>query len=402
MTEGRRRIAFVINALGPGGAERVLTTVMENTPADAWDVHLILLDEEEEHRTPPPFVTVHRMDCGGRLMPSISGLRRLLKEITPDMVVSFLVRANVAAVIAARTLGLPVVISERAQLSTHLEGKRTGWRVWASKVVPRLTYPRADHIIAVSEGVRLDLIEKFGVRANRVTSIPNPYDMDRIQREGQEAAEIALPPRFMVGVGRLVQSKGFADLIDAYAIARPAVPLVILGEGPEREALATKVDSYGLKEWVRFGGYLRNPFAVVSRAELFVSASHCEGFPNALAEAMALGVPVVATDCPSGPAELLDEAQATGARDIYAARHGLMAPVGQPAALARALEQMSDEAMRREYGRRARVRLEAYGLAPITERYWSLIAATCDNAGRLRTGAVRPPATAAEAPGPAA
>jgi glycosyltransferase involved in cell wall biosynthesis len=402
MTERRRRIAFVINSLGPGGAERVLTTVLENTPVDTWDVHLILLDKEEEHRTPPPFVTVHRIDCGGRLMPSISGLRRLLQQIAPDMVVSFLVRANVAAVIAARSLGLPVVISERAQLSTHLEGKRAGWRAWASKVVPRLTYPRADHIIAVSEGVRLDLIEQFSVRPDHVTSIPNPYDMARIQRDGQEAAEIALPARFMVSVGRLVESKGFADLIDAYAIARPAMPLVILGDGPERERLVAKVGAYGLKEWVRFGGYVRNPFAVVSRADLFVSASRCEGFPNALAEAMALGVAVVATDCPSGPAELLDEAQATGARDVYAARHGLMAPVRQPAALARALEQMSDEPMRHEYGRRARVRMEAYGLATITGRYWSLIAATYDNAARLRKGVARRQAAAADAPQPAA
>ncbi len=402
MSEGRRRIVFVINSLGPGGAERVLTTVLENTPADAWDVQLVLLDKEDEHRTPPPFVTVHRLDCGGRLMPSINGLRRLLKDIAPDMVVSFLVRANVAAVIAARTLGVPVVISERAQLSTHLEGKRTGWRVVASKLPPRLTYPQASHIIAVSEGVRLDLIEQFGVRADRVTSIPNPYDMDRIQSDGQQESEIPLPPGFMVSVGRLVESKGFADLIDAYAIARPAMPLVILGDGPERAALAARVESYGLKEWVQFGGYVRNPFAVVSRADLFVSASHCEGFPNALAEAMALGVPVVATDCPSGPAELLDEAQATGAQDVYAARHGLMAPVGKPAALARALEQMSDETMRREYGKRARVRLEAYGVAPIMERYWSLIASTCDDAGRFRMGAARRRAADAAAPQPAA
>src|SRR5688572_25646063 len=108
MADNRRRIAFVINSLGPGGAERVLTTVLENTPADAWDVHLVLLDKEDEHRTPPPFVTVHRLDCGGRLMPSIRQLRKTLKLIAPDMVVSFLVRANIAAVIAAELMGVPV------------------------------------------------------------------------------------------------------------------------------------------------------------------------------------------------------------------------------------------------------------------------------------------------------
>jgi glycosyltransferase involved in cell wall biosynthesis len=393
----RRRIAFVINSLGAGGAERVLTTVLENAPVDAWDVHLVLLDKEEEHRTPPPFVTVHRLDCGGRLLPSVRELRKALKLIAPDMVVSFLVRANIAAVIAAKLLGVPVVISERAQLSTHLEGKRSGWRVWASKVPPRLVYPRADHIIAVSEGVRLDLIDQFGVKEGRVTSIPNPYDMQKIQSDAQQAPEIALPPRFMVSVGRLVESKGFADLIDAYAIARPALPLLILGEGPERAALAARVKSYGLEKWVQLGGYVKNPFAVVGRADLFVSASHCEGFPNALAEAMALGVPVVATDCPSGPAELLDEMATTGTRDVYAARHGLMAPMQAPAVLAKALEQMADEPMRREYARRSRLRIADFGLERIMERYWSVFQATCDTSRKVRKDAARLPAAAAGA-----
>lgn len=378
MTQRRRRIVFVINSLSTGGAERVLMTVMANAPSDAWDLHLVLLDTLEEHRVPPKGVTVHRLDAACKVGPSIRQLHRKLKELQPHLVVSFLVRANIAAVISAKRLGVPVVISERAQLSTHLEGKRGGWRATASKVPPRLIYPQADHIIAVSEGVREDLIERFGVKARRVTSIPNPYDVDRIQQDGHQASEIPLPQRFMVSVGRLVESKGFADLIDAYAMARPAMPLVILGEGPERDALATRAETLGMQDRIQFGGYVRNPFAVVSRADLFVSASHCEGFPNALAEAMALGVPVVATDCPSGPAELLDEVAATGTRDVYAARHGLMTPVGKPAILAKALEQMSDELMRREYARRARSRIADFGVARITERYWAVFEQACN------------------------
>ena len=233
----KRRIVFVINSLGPGGAERVMTTVLENAPRDSWDVHLVLLDRDAEQRTPPDFVTVHRLDCGGRLLPSINALRHELKRLAPDLVVSFLVRANIAAVIAAKDIGAPVVISERAQLSTHLAGRHGYVRALAAKLVPRFVYPRADHIIAVSGGVRQDLVAKFGVRPERVSSIPNPYDVPGISAAATDAPEFPLPDRFIVSAGRLTESKGFADLIDAYAQTQTGLPLVILGEGELREAL---------------------------------------------------------------------------------------------------------------------------------------------------------------------
>ena len=209
-----RRIVFVINSLGPGGAERVMTTVLEHAPRHVWDVHLVLLDREAEHRTPPDFVTVHRLDCGGRLMPSIKALRHKLKELAPDLVISFLVRANIAAIIAAEAIKAPVIISERAQLSTHLTGRHGRLRALAAKLVPRLVYPRADHIIAVSGGVRQDLVDKFGVSAARVSSIPNPYDVPSICAAASQPPEFPLPDRFIVSAGRLTESKGFADLID--------------------------------------------------------------------------------------------------------------------------------------------------------------------------------------------
>jgi glycosyltransferase involved in cell wall biosynthesis len=370
----RQRIAFVINSLGAGGAERVLMTVLAHAPRDRYDVHLILLDREVEHRVAPDFVTVHRLDCALRLLPSITGLRAKLKSLAPDLVVSFLVRANIAAVIAAKSLGLPVIISERAHLSTHLTGRHGRVRALAAKLVPRLVYPRADHIVAVSGGVRADLIAKFGVSPSRVTSIPNPYDIAALDAAATEPPEFPLPSRFMVSVGRLTESKGFADLIEAYVRANPSLPLIILGQGDLRDTLQEKIAAAGLEGRIHLAGYARNPFAIIGRADLFVSASRCEGFPNAMAEAMALGVPVVATDCPSGPSELLDESDNTGTTGLRAARHGLLTAVSDPVALGEAIQQMLAPEANAHYRRQSRLRIADFSLPRAMDRYWSCFA----------------------------
>src|SRR5690606_23743898 len=203
-SEPRKRVALVINALGPGGAERVLTSVMEQAPRAAWDCHLVLLDREKDHRTPPDFATVHRLDCDYSLAASIRQLRQKLIDLAPDLVVSFLVRANVASVLAARALRVPCIISERSQLSTHLQNEHSGMKLLAATAAPRFVYPRADHVISVSGGVRTDLIRKFGVRPERVTTIYNPYDLERIRRDARAEPEFPLPPHFLVAAGRLV------------------------------------------------------------------------------------------------------------------------------------------------------------------------------------------------------
>ena len=377
----RNRIAFVINSLGPGGAERVMNSILHTAPQDAWECHLILLDREPEHRTPPDFVEVHRLDCRMGLPASILQLRKTLKSIEPDLVVSFLVRANVAAIVASRAVGAPVIISERAQLTTHLAERHAGLRRWAASAAPRLAYPHADHVIAVSEGVRSDLVRNFGVMRKRAETIPNPFDLDRIAKDASAEPELPLPPRFMVSVGRLVNAKGFGDLVEAYALAQPDLPLCILGEGPDRPALEAQISALGLADRVMLPGYVKNPFAVVGRAELFVSASHCEGFPNAMAEAMALGLPVVATDCPSGPAEILDGVETTGATGVHQAQYGVLVPVRRPDALADAIRMMADAQTRRRYSGVARRRMEDFRIAAVTDRYWRTFASVLERSG---------------------
>ena len=387
----KRRAVFVINSLGPGGAERVMNNVLQMTPQEDWECHLVLLDKEKEHRTPPDFVHVHRLDCRMGLVPSIRQLRRKLKELGPDLIVSFLVRANVAAVVAARGLGAPVIISERSQLSTHLAERHSGLKHWAAAVLPRLIYRHADHVIAVSKGVRSDLIRNFNVPAKRVEAIPNPFDLDRIVSDGRQPPEFPLPPRFMVGVGRLTAAKGPQDLIEAYALAKPDVPLCLLGDGPDRPQLEARIAELGMSRRIRLLGYARNPFAIVSRAELFVSGSHCEGFPNAMAEAMALGLPVIATDCPSGPAEILEDVETTGAISVHEAKYGLLVPVRQPHILAEAMLRMADPERRRHYACLARERMADFGREAIAARYWKTFTEVLERRTGLKAPAPQSP-----------
>jgi glycosyltransferase involved in cell wall biosynthesis len=390
-----RSIAFVINSLGPGGAERVLDNLLQMTPRDGWAPHLILLDQERDFRTPPAFVTVHRLNCHFGLIESIRQVRAKLIELQPKLVVSFLVRANVASVIAARAVGAPCIISERSQLSTHMAEEYPGLKRLPAIAVPRLAYPRADHVIAVSQGVRSDLIAKFGVKRTRVSSIPNPYDLGRIARDAAADPEFALPQRFIVSAGRLVKRKGFDDLLDAYARAQPPLPLCILGEGVEQARLNAKVGALGLSRRVCFLGYAKNPFAIVARAEMFVSPSHCEGFPNAIAEAMALGVPVVSTDCPSGPAELLDDVETVDFQGVHAGKYGLLMPVGRPDLLAQGILRMSEPEARAHYSAQARRRMDDYRIEAIAARYWKTFETVlADAAATARKRARREPAAA--------
>lgn len=389
-----RRIAFVINSLGPGGAERVLDNLLTMTPLKEWSPHLVLLDRERDFRVPPHFVTVHRLDCRFGLFESIRQLRARLIELQPDLIVSFLVRSNVASVIAARAIGAPCIISERSQLSTHMAEEYPGLKRIPAIAVPRLAYPRADHVIAVSEGVRSDLIARFGVRPERVTSIPNPYDLGKIAQDAAAEPEFPLPQRFIVSAGRLVKRKGFDDLLDAYARARPPLPLCILGEGVEQGRLTRRIEILGLSRRVCFLGYAKNPFAIVARAEMFVSPSHCEGFPNAIAEAMALGVPVVSTDCPSGPAELLDEVETVGAQEVHAGKYGLLVPVARPDLLAEGILQMSEPEAREHYSVRARKRMEDYRIEAIAARYWKTFEDVLGRSATARKRGRREPAAA--------
>ena len=365
-------ILFVINSLAGGGAERVLTTILGASAPwrDRYDVHLALLDDEPRAYAVPEWITVTQLDARHRLGASIAQLRRLVARLNPDIALAFLTRANVATAIAMAGRGRPWLISERVNTSAHLG---SGAGAIAARAMVRFAYPRARHVIAVSDGVVDDLVQNFGVARDRVSAIANPVDHDAIAAQAAAPSPLAIDGDYVVAAGRLVPNKNFALLVDSFAASGLPHRLVIMGEGPERASLEAQIAAKGLTGRVLLPGFVANPFAMLARARLFAMPSNAEGFPNGLVEAMACGLPVVATNCASGPSEILADLRRESVVDARQVPAGALVPTNDVAAFASALREVASEPRRSLAAHAARRRSLDYGVAQATEHYWRRI-----------------------------
>jgi glycosyltransferase involved in cell wall biosynthesis len=287
-----------------------------------------------------------------RCLPS---LVTYMRDCRPDGVLAATAPFNLIAVWARRLAGgqARVIVSERNQLSVETIGGKT-WRYDIPYEILRRVYLQADAITAVSDGVRAELAKHAGIPPDRITTIYNPIFDATLQAKA--SAPLDHPwlrpgePPVLLGVGTLKPQKDFATLIRAFARVRARRParLLILGESRSSEAdrahkaeLTALPAELGVADDVRFEGFVANPPAYMSRAALFVLSSRWEGLPAVLIEALGSGIPVVSTDCPSGPAEILE-----------GGRFGRLVPVGDDAALTAAIEATLDAPLDRALLRR--------------------------------------------------
>ncbi len=220
----------------------------------------------------------------------VKRMREALRSLTPDVVLSFCDRTNILTLMASRGLSVPVVVSERSDPAQQSLG--WFWERWRDR-----TYQRANTIIALTETSAAHLRRRFSVQVSVIPSAvdPPPFRSDRQAASGHHR---------IVGVGRLEPEKGFDRLIQAFdqiAAVHPEWTLRILGEGSQRSALEQQVHQLGLSHRVSLPGWVRPIWNELAAATLFALPSRYEGFPSALMEAMAMGVPCVAVDCESGP-----------------------------------------------------------------------------------------------------
>jgi glycosyltransferase involved in cell wall biosynthesis len=346
-----RRLLFVIGSLAGGGAERVLGSLAGDCAARGDAVTVVTLAGRETDLIELD-ARIERvaLDLSGAAAGLLSGARANLRRVlalrraivarAPDAVVAFLTETNVLSVLATRGTGIPVVVSERVDPRHH--ALRRGW-----ERLVRATYRRAARVVANSPSVAEWLAGWLG--AGRVACIQNGVEPPPAGRLAQ-APEVELSGApLVVALGRLAHQKGHDVLLRAFAHAtateeRAAWELVVLGEGEERGPLEALVRELGLGARVRLPGRIQNPWSVLARAQVFALASRYEGQPNALLEAMAVGLPAVVCDSGSGPGELVDDGV-----------HGLVVPVDDVAALAHALGRLLDDAqLRRALGDAAR------------------------------------------------
>jgi glycosyltransferase involved in cell wall biosynthesis len=373
MRSAPRSIVFVINSLTAGGAEHALVDLLARLEDHLreYTVHLVLLDVEEELHDMPPWAQKHVLNANFDFFWSTVSLVRLLKELAPTVTLSFLNRSNCANVISSKILKYPCIISERTHPTSRFGA---GLRAVVTKAIMRLTYPRADQVIAVSEGVRDDLMANFGVHGAKIRVIYNPIDTDRICEKALEAPKARVPQPYIVSAGRLVPSKNFPLLIESYRSSGIEENLVILGEGEERRELEGLVTSLGLNGRVILPGHMQNPYPIIVAARLFVSSSNLEGFPNALIEAMALGCPVVATDCDTGPLEILSRKMQARCTEVTLAEYGILIPMNSPVLLAQAIRIGCRQEIRTMYSQRSKERARDFAVQHSVDQYWSVIA----------------------------
>ncbi len=297
-----------------------------------------------------PLVNV--VDLGkSRVITSLHALVKYLRQRQPAALLSAMGHANLIALLANRLAGgkTRVVISERNDASVDAS-RNIGFRSSIIQFLNRRLYLSADAIHAVSAGVADASAKQLGLSRERITVVYNPVVSQWMLKLAQADENYRWLPetsrRLVLAAGRLTRQKDFPTLIRAFALVRQRVDasLVIIGEGGGRHELERLITNYDLQGYVLLPGFVNNPFFVMKKADLFVLSSAWEGLPNVLIQAMACGTPVVSTNCPAGPAEILEDG-----------RWGRLVPVGDTEALAQAMldtlteKEHPDVAHRAEY-----------------------------------------------------
>jgi len=362
----KKKIAPFSATLGGGGAQRVMASLANGFYRAGYAVDMVLvqrvggyLDELDDG--------VRVVDlASSRTLFSIFPLIRYLRRARPDVLLATQGHVNIIAVIARMLACKSTRICVRESNNVSANVRNTGgWKASVSQRFIRVAYSAANKVIAPSQGVADDLVKSFGILENHIVVIPNPIDIERIQALAKEPlaellwAEKSLP--IVLGVGSLTAQKEFTTLIKAFseAVRSADAKLIILGEGEERESLYALVKSLGLNESVSFPGFVQNPFAYMKQAVMYVLSSRFEGLPNTLLQALAVGTPVVATDCPSGPREILE-----------GGRWGRLVPVGDVDAMAQAIiDGLEGRIKKPPFG----LMEDRYGMIGITQKYLDVL-----------------------------
>jgi glycosyltransferase involved in cell wall biosynthesis len=369
-TNGHGRVAIFTADMGGGGAERAMLKLAGGVARRGYPVDLVLSRAGGDYLPEVP-ETVRVVDLdAGRVLTSLPGLVRYLRRERPSVMLTSLNHVNIVGLWARRLSGVRtrLVVNEQNTLSQDAPNSARRRHRLLPRFVRRF-YPWADGIVAVSKGAADDLARTARLPAGSVRVVHNPIVTPELRE--MAAAPLDHPwfgpgePPVALAVGRLAPQKDFGTLLRAFArvLERRPARLLILGEGPERPSLEALVPELGLEGSVDLAGRVLNPYPYMRRAGVFVLSSRWEGLPSVLIEALYCGVPIVATDCPSGPVEILEGGE-----------HGRLVPVGDAEALAEGIAAALDGHVPRP----APASWEPYEQETVVERYLDVLVGAGD------------------------
>lgn len=332
--KGKRHIAIFLPSLRGGGAERVVANLAKGFVGCGHRVDLIVAKADGPYlRDVPAAVRLIDLNCSG-VMLALPKLVRFFKSERPDAFLSALTHANIVSVwarlLGGRSKSCKLLLSEHSTLS-HITCDRDNIKRRMMPLLVRHFFKMSDAVVAVSRGVAEDLATAAGVPKSMLHIIYNPVINEEIL---EKACEPLYHPWFaeegapvVLAVGRLTPAKDYPTLLKAFALVRKEFPakLIILGDGEEKRNLLALINNLRIEEDVDIHGFVENPYHYMKRAAVLALSSKWEGFGNVIVEAMAVGTPVVSTDCP-GPREILEDGQ-----------WGSLVPVADPEAMAVAI-----------------------------------------------------------------
>jgi glycosyltransferase involved in cell wall biosynthesis len=362
----RYKILLIMPSLAGGGAEKIMSLLLKYLNREIFEPSLVLLNKEGTYLDEiPEDVTIIDLNKRGRMdfFRLVAQLAKHIAREAPSLIVSSLTYTNYLTLLSRFLSGksIPVILSDQNTLSILLKHERL---YPLKKIIIKLLYPHADRIIANSEGVKEDLLNFLPLDPDKILLIYNSIDIATIDKLTKEEVE---HPWFqdeipvLIACGRLTRQKNYPLLIKTFAKVQEATraKLLILGEGEELRALEKLACTLGVRDKVSFLGFQKNPFKFMARGTIFVLSSSWEGFANVIIEAIACGVPVISTDCPSGPAELITDGV-----------NGILVRVENRDALSKAiLRLLRDEPLRKQLAEAGRKRADDFRLEKMVSEY---------------------------------
>ena len=336
-------LSFVLPNLRAGGAEQVVITLLNGLASRGYSVELLLseysgplkteLDDSVKVATLPPA----RTSVFG-VAAHLPAIAMYLQQKNPAAMFPHLEHPSVVCLTAHIATDTDTVVIPTQHSTLVGPGGGTPKDRIVDNLVPHL-YPSANRIIAVAQGVANSITERTAVDPSDVSILHNPVDIDRIQRQAQEPLEhdwfVNDELKVILFVGRIAPEKDlqtWLQVFNSVHAENPRTRAVIAGRGPDREELLQFAERLGIADVVAMPGYVDNPYKYMKRASVFLLSSRREGLPTVLIEALACGCPVVATDCRSGPREVLADGQ-----------FGQLAPVAEPSQIAKAVSEVLEQ-----------------------------------------------------------